>query len=887
MSVTPVHLPWMLAGLLLAALWGVTFRACWQQLYHLAKDPQRPVSWGSVLLNALVLGFGLWSVMVLVLGAIDLPVAVVTSMGVLGQSLLYVLALHLIVMAAAPKMPRMPAPRRRAATALAMLFSAGCAMTMLYVVEHLHLAPRPRISLPALWGLGIVVLSISALSYRQVNNRWMGGALTGALCWLMIALMAQAVNWPDEVYYVGMKDALTVSWLSVPFSLAAIVSLLTLLVIAWLDRLQHRLSIRPLPTATPEQAEVHTLAEVLVQEMLEERQRRGVLYDRVLRHSQVRFWVHDLQLDQYCFQGACGQGEQDNGKDLLLSSAQWYEQYLHPEEVDVVCHNVPHQLAVRGWFDCLHRLRANPGQDQWRWVIARGTVVQRSAAGQPMLVVGTHVDVTEQRELQSAIDRDGRLFSEGPIVMVRWLFHPASARTTELDFISPNIEKLWGYTVEEVCAFTSWAQLVEPEDLAGVGTKMQAAMAGGPAEIQHEFRLRLKDGRVMWHSLHARLDKQDDDGYVNGFIVDIDSFKRAEQRSGEQARQLEELIVELQRAKDETAILRESSEFLNSAESLEEAFHIISRAAGAIFPQWGGALASATDQVHMQLAGRWGEAEAFNTEFSSGDCWALRRGRAHHFVDDRSSLRCRHVHSPVDEPLRPYLCIPMSANGETVGSLHLMSPVALSKEQMDPQAARANRLGENLKLALSNLRLRAGLREQATRDGLTGLYNRRFMNDRLPIEIKRCEREGQTLVLAMIDVDHFKRINDQFGHEAGDTVLKSLGDLLRQRVRIYDLACRYGGEELVLIMPGCVLEDALEKLESIRLAVTAMNLTFNSAPLPMVTISVGIAHTTGGDADLLLKQADERLYHAKRTGRNRLVMALDEGSAGSSSTFAA
>src|SRR5690606_3326547 len=127
---------------------------------------------------------------------------------------------------------------------------------------------------------------------------------------------------------------------------------------------------------------------------------------------------------------------------------------------------------------------------------------------------------------------------------------------------------------------------------------------------------------------------------------------------------------------------------------------------------------------------------------------------------------------------RPYLCIPMSANGETVGSLHLMSGVALRKEQMLPLAQRANRLGETLKLALINLRLRAGLREQATHDGLTGLYNRRFMNDRLPIEIKRCQREGHALSLAMIDVDHFKRFNDQFGHEAGDAVLKALGDLL-------------------------------------------------------------------------------------------------------------
>src|SRR5690606_2764895 len=178
------------------------------------------------------------------------------------------------------------------------------------------------------------------------------------------------------------------------------------------------------------------------------------------------------------------------------------------------------------------------------------------------------------------------------------------------------------------------ARLVEPDDLSGIGQKLQNAVQTGHAEMRHEFRLRLKDGPVLWHSLYAPLETMDGQGVINGFIVDVDSFKRAEQRSVEQARQLKELIAELHQAKDETAILRESSEFLNTAESLDEAFHIISRAAGVIFPGWSGALASAHDQTHLRLAGRWGDAEAFSAEFSTGDCWALRRGRAHHFVDE-------------------------------------------------------------------------------------------------------------------------------------------------------------------------------------------------------------------------------------------------------------
>lgn len=876
MSIAPAHLPMLLSALVLAALWGITLRACWQQVYHQAKDPLAPVAWTPVLLPALLLSAGLGSAMLLVLGSIDLAVPVTTHPWTLARAMFCVLVLHLAVMLAASHMPRDAGWRRKAATGLAMVFSAGSAATMLYLVRHLHLAPLPQVSSPASWGLGLMILSIAALSYRQVNNRWLGGAIPGALVWAMIAVMPQILSWPANVYYVGVKDATPIAWFSVPLALAAGVAMGALLLVTWMTRLRENLSRQPLPETAPTETEIAALVETSVQELLEDRRRRDALYDRVLRQSRIRFWALDLDKQEYRFRGERETQDAETLEDEVMPAADWFGKYLHPEELDLIHDDVPNQLAARGWFDCLHRKRVAEGVDDWRWVIARGTVVQRNGQGQPTYVVGTQVDVTEQRELQTALDRDGRLFSDGPIVMVRWVFDASSGQATELDFISPNIEKLWGYGLEDVYGFQTLAQVVEPGDLAGIGSKIQAAIRGGPPDLTHEFRVKLKDGRVLWHSLYARLETQDGHGYVNGFIVDIDSFKRVEQRSEEQARQLEELIIELRRAKDETAILRESSEFLNSAESLEEAFHIISRAASAIFPEWGGALASAQDQVRLRLAGRWGEADEFNTEFSSGDCWALRRGRAHHFVDERISLRCRHVHSPVGEQPRPYLCIPMSANGETVGSLHLMSRVMLTKEQMVPLAQRANRLGETLKLALSNLRLRAGLREQATHDGLTGLYNRRFMNERLPIEIKRCEREGHSVALAMIDVDHFKRINDQFGHEAGDTVLKALGELLRQRVRVYDLACRYGGEELVLIMPGCSMADAMEKLESIRLAVAAMNLSYNAVPLPTVTISVGLAETSGGDADHLLKQADERLYHAKRTGRNRLSIAVEE-----------
>lgn len=864
----------LMAGVLSVA-WGITLRACWQHTYQRIQRGD-VISWGWLLACALVLGFSLWCAMIVSVGAQKLgSVPIVMPPAALIKSLLVVTALHILLFGMATHMPKDPKRRAVVAVLLAMLSTGGAAVSMLYMISSLHLAPSGELDWPGRIGLAILALSASALSYRQIENRWRGGAVSGLFYFLLMVLCLQLTEWHKTVYYIGSPDAVTLTWLAVPLAMAGLPALAALLGVTWLQRLRMRLGARPLPTVTPDAGEVEALAEATAREMVEDRKRRDALYDRVLRHSAVRFWGFHIPGRQFHFRGSLSLNEPLSDTDVVVNTDEWFDAHFHPEEAEQLHKDVLNQLATKGGFDAMHRLRARAGEDVWRWVIARATVVRRDAMGQPTYVVGTHIDVTEHGELQAALDRDSRLFSDGPIVMIRWRFDIETVRATDLGFISPNIEKLWGYTLDEMHQFSNWEAIIDPSDMLGIGKKVRDALSSGLSELSHEFRVRLKDGRLLWHSLFARIEADDEGGAISGFIVDIDSFKRVEQRSQEQARQLEELIEELQRAKEETIILRESSEFLNSADSLDEAFNIISRAAYAIFPGWSGALASAQDNDRLKLVGRWGEAQEFNTEFSSGDCWALRRGRAHHFVDERISLRCRHVHSAMGEQPRPYLCIPMSANGESVGSLHLMASKNLNKDQMVPLAQRANRLGETLKLALSNLRLRAGLREQATHDALTGLYNRRFMNDRLPVEIKRCERDGEHLALAMIDVDHFKHFNDQHGHDAGDAVLRAMGELLRQRVRVYDLACRYGGEELALIMPGCAMDDALIKLETIRRDVESMTLMFNGMPLPTVTISVGVADTLGGEAEALLKTADERLYHAKRTGRNRIVSRME------------
>ena len=171
--------------------------------------------------------------------------------------------------------------------------------------------------------------------------------------------------------------------------------------------------------------------------------------------------------------------------------------------------------------------------------------------------------------------------------------------------------------------------------------------------------------------------------------------------------------------------------------------------------------------------------------------------------------------------------------------------------------------------------MEAILREQAMRDPLTGLFNRRYLDETLPRELVRCQRSVEPLTVVMLDLDHFKDFNDCHGHEAGDAVLRAIGDLLQQFLRGSDIACRYGGEELTLILPGAPLTDAWPRMEALRQAVADLHLRDRAGALPAITVSIGLAEATADTeiAAILLARADAALYRAKQQGRNRVICA--------------
>lgn len=237
---------------------------------------------------------------------------------------------------------------------------------------------------------------------------------------------------------------------------------------------------------------------------------------------------------------------------------------------------------------------------------------------------------------------------------------------------------------------------------------------------------------------------------------------------------------------------------------------------------------------------------------------------------------CPHLHlAPGEEPL--YLCIPMIAQGETMGVLHLRNERV--EGEQGPLPDNKQRLAitvvDHITLALANLNLRETLRAQSIRDALTGLFNRRYLEESLPRELARAKRRGATLGMIMLDVDRFKQINDTFGHEAGDTILNILGQWLQANVRGEDISCRYGGDEFVLILPEASLEDTRKRAQQICEGARRLKIEHQGQSLGSMTVSVGVAAfpahgETRGD---LLRAVDVALYKAKAGGRNWVAVA--------------
>jgi len=363
------------------------------------------------------------------------------------------------------------------------------------------------------------------------------------------------------------------------------------------------------------------------------------------------------------------------------------------------------------------------------------------------------------------------------------------------------------------------------------------------------------------------------------FLVIRDAVARKKSAAAERefSEKLARSLSEVQERNQEITFLSQMSSFLQTCATSEEACTAIARFGPQLFPTEVGVIYMFhASRNYVEHAASWGGANPQEDMFQPVDCWALRRGRLHAVGEQDNAMVCAHV-ARHGLPAQPYICAPMMAQGETLGLLYLQAhavtgnavPLSEAKQQL------AAAVAEQIALALSNLKLRETLRQQSVRDPLTGLYNRRFLEETLDRELARLERKSLPLSLIMIDVDHFKSFNDTFGHEAGDAVLRDLGGILQRYVRGGDIACRYGGEEFTVILPEAAVEVGHQRAEMLREAMRELRLVHDGKSLGAITLSLGVAAFPehGRKREHLLQAADAALYEAKNGGRNRVVIS--------------
>jgi diguanylate cyclase (GGDEF)-like protein/PAS domain S-box-containing protein len=447
-----------------------------------------------------------------------------------------------------------------------------------------------------------------------------------------------------------------------------------------------------------------------------------------------------------------------------------------------------------------------------------------------------------------------------------------------------------------------WSDVIHAEDLEKCATTWRHAVQTGE-EYEAECRLlRVSDATYRWHLGRAVPVRDATNKIVKWFgsSTDIEDQKRNQQGLEEEVRQrtealveanarltqemaerertqreldqqTEKLVQELLERSQNSGLLGKMGELLQSCTSTKEAFSIVLGYAPKMFPNLKGAviLLNASRSL-LEVVGEWGGCQLLADVFEPDSCWALRTGHVYMMEARTGGVACGHA----TDVTNSYLCIPIQAQGEALGVIHFQSKIE-AHQISELELSLAGTFAEQAGLAIANVRLREALRSQSIRDSLTGLFNRRYLEETLDREVHRAARAKQPLGMVMLDLDHFKRFNDTFGHDAGDAILREVGLFFARHTRADDIACRYGGEELVLILPNADVEATRLRADQLRLEAKELQISHRGESLGMVTLSAGVAAfpVHGSSPRQLMAAADAALYRAKKNGRDRVVVA--------------
>ncbi len=459
--------------------------------------------------------------------------------------------------------------------------------------------------------------------------------------------------------------------------------------------------------------------------------------------------------------------------------------------------------------------------------------------------------------------------------------------------VNPSFVSMLGYNSSQSLLdqkINLFRDLIVKKELCG---KIRETLIGERTVKGFEVQLYRKSGVVFWCLLNARgvhKTNSDEISHIEGFLADINDRKVAQEGQEKilgdlevmvenRTAELSHRISELEQRNQLNRYMGEMADMIQSCRSIGETYPVIKQYLKILFPadRCTLYLHDETRQLIDQVVPPPTDSKTFSP-MTNDSCWALRQGKSYLFHEMDQDMSCEHV----EEAPYGYICIPLIAHGVTTGLLHIVfaDPDHPELEDaatvLDRKTRLCSRLADHLSLAFANLKLQEELKLKSIQDSLTGLANRRHMEEILQRQFHRMLRYETPCSLIMVDVDHFKNFNDTYGHEVGDFVLQELGNYLNENTRGEDLACRFGGEEFMIIMVDTGIEQAFDKAEKIR-AEIAENLSIPHLSGTLeITVSCGVAVAPdhGRNIKELLKSADNALYQAKHNGRNRVEIAI-------------
>jgi diguanylate cyclase (GGDEF)-like protein/PAS domain S-box-containing protein len=448
-----------------------------------------------------------------------------------------------------------------------------------------------------------------------------------------------------------------------------------------------------------------------------------------------------------------------------------------------------------------------------------------------------------------------------------------------VELTNSAFEKLFQYGRHEL-ALTDLGNLRVPGDDTTDSMHLIPQIFAGNA-LHRTVRQRRKDGHILDVALHGvplLLNSEVHGAYL--IYEDVSEQIRMADQQQRHAESLDQLVKQLELRTKQMTALNEMGSLLECCGTVKEACAVVAESIRKLFPEApsGALFLFKSSRNLLEASLRWGIMGCDSEPtFSPDACWCLRRGQPHWSEHPGSGVSCQHL---AGSSTTECLCVPMVAQGNTIGILHLEFEDAELRHNSGTDGVRdsherlAISVASQIALSLASLQLRETLREQSIRDPLTRLFNRRYLEESLERELQLASRKKQSLAVLFLDLDHFKRFNDTFGHDAGDMVLRSLADLLRSFFRSTDLCCRYGGEEFAIILPESSSQDAVIRADALRSEVKNLRLQYKKQTLGPLTLSAGVAafpeHASSSEE--LLKIADQCLYQSKARGRDVVTL---------------